>query len=173
MFVSSGRFAREIRMTPQDNIVGAGRGRTQSFMPGEMFTWKATGGSIDFAELHLGPQVGPPEHIHHAHDEAYYILEGNYRFKVGEDVADVDTGAFILIPRGTPHAWTNIGGMPGRVAVMFIPGGMAGYFDELAPLLPDLMSGLGDMGKVDPLVLASADKIMARYQYELVGPPLQ
>ena len=121
----------------QGRIVGSGQGRTQSFMPGETFTWKATGGPIDFAELALGPQVGPPEHIHHAHDEAYYVLDGTYRFKVGGEVADVATGAFIPIPRGLPHAWINIGGAPGRVVVMFTPSGMSGYFEELAPLLPD------------------------------------
>ena len=49
---------------------------------------------------------------------------------------------------------------------------MAGYFRELEPLLPDLMVGIADMSKVDPTVLAQAETIMQRYQYELVGPPL-
>lgn len=156
-------------------IVSPGEGSRQPFMPGEVFTWKtpaADGAAMDFGELSLGPDVRVPEHIHHGHDEAYYILEGAYRFKVGDELAEARTGTFVFIPRGTPHAWANIGAQPGRVAVMFAPGGMVGYFRELEPLLPDLMIGIPDMSKVDPDVLAKAQDIMQRYQYELVGPPL-
>jgi quercetin dioxygenase-like cupin family protein len=157
-------------------IVAPGDGTSQAFMPGELFIWKTTGpsngGAIDFGELALEPEVRVPEHIHHAHDEAYYILDGRYRFKVGDEVAEAIAGAFVFIPRGTPHAWSNIGGAAGRVAVIFTPGSMAGYFHELEPLIPDLMVGIPDMSKVDPAVLAQAQMIMNRYQYELVGPPL-
>jgi len=159
-------------MGPHDRIVPPGEGRSQPFMPGELFTWKTTGGAMDFGELSLAPQVGPPEHIHHGHDEAYYILEGSYRFKVGDEQAEALAGTFVFIPRGTPHAWANAGEGAGRMAVIFTPGGMAGYFEELEPLLPELMIGIADMTKVDPAVLAKAEAIMRRYQYELVGPPL-
>lgn len=156
-------------------IVGPEDGTSQEFMPGELFIWKRRGSAnaeMDFAELKLEPGVMVPEHIHHANDEAYYVLEGNYRFKVGEQLGEAGVGTFVFIPRGTPHAWSSIGEQPGRVAVMFTPGGMAGYFDELRPLLPDLMAGMADMTKVDPAVLRQAEEIMTRYQYELVGPPL-
>ena len=49
---------------------------------------------------------------------------------------------------------------------------MSGYFRELEPLIPDLMVGIADMSKVDPAVLAQAETIRSRYQYEIVGPPL-
>ena len=49
---------------------------------------------------------------------------------------------------------------------------MSGYFRELEPLIPDLMVGIAEMSKVDPVVLAQAGNIMSRYQYEIVGPPL-
>lgn len=159
-------------MESQDRIVPPGKGRAQRFMPGELFTWKTTGGTMDFGELSLAPSVGPPEHIHHGHDEAYYILEGTYRFKVGGELAEASEGTFVFIPRGTPHAWANVGEKTGRVTVIFTPGGMASYFEELEPLLPELMAGLGDLTKVDPAVLAKAEAIMQRYEYELVGPPL-
>jgi len=127
-------------------------------MPGELFTWKTTGaangGAMDFAELDLDAGVRVPEHIHHAHDELYYILEGSYRFKVGDDTGEATAGTFVFIPRGTPHAWSNTGSAPGRVVLAFTPGGMSDYFRELEPLIPDLMVGIADMSKVDPAVLA-------------------
>jgi quercetin dioxygenase-like cupin family protein len=164
-------------MGSSSRIVKPGQGSLQPFMPGETFTWKtsasANGAALDFGELSLAPDVRVPEHIHHGHDEAYYILDGTYRFKVGDELGEAPAGTFVFIPRGTPHAWANIGGQPGRVAVIFTPGGMVGYFEELEPLLPELMVGIPDMSKVDPEVLAKAQDIMKRYQYELVGPPLE
>lgn len=157
-------------------IMGPGEGQRQPFMPGELFVWKSTGpangGAMDFGELHLDAGVRVPEHVHHGNDEAYYILEGTYRFKVGEQLADVGPGTFVRIPKGTPHAWANVGSGPGRVVLVFTPGGAAGYFEELEPLIPDMMVGIADVSKVDPDVMAKVEAVFARYQYEIVGPPL-
>ncbi|MDQ6641789.1 MAG: cupin domain-containing protein [Actinomycetota bacterium] len=120
----------------------------------------------------MTPDVGAPEHIHHANDEAYYILDGTYRFKIADTISEAAAGAFVFIPRGTPHAWTNIGDQPGRVTMMFTPGGMDGYFRELEPLLPELMAAMPDLSRVDPDLPPKAEDIMRRYGYELVGPPL-
>lgn len=157
-------------------IVPAGGGRQRSFMPGELFTWKTTsvenGAGFDFGELSLQPGVRVPEHIHNANDEAYYILNGTYRFKVGDEIADVSTGSFVLIPKGTAHAWVHTGSEPGLVLLTFCPGGMAGYFDELAPLVPDMMIGMADSSKMDPDVLGTFEAVANRYGYEITGPPL-
>ena len=162
-------------MDIRPRLVGPGQGTAQPFQPGEDFTWKITGatsgGAIDFGELAVAPDVAVPRHIHHEHDESYYILDGTFRFEVGDDVADMPPGAFVFIPRGTPHAWSNASGGAGRVAVIFTPGGMSGYFEELAPYLPELMAGLPDMRTVDPSTLDQATNIMRRYHYELVEPP--
>lgn len=160
----------------EQRIVSQGEGRVQPFMPGERFTWKTTGpangGAIDFAELDLDPDVKVPEHIHHAHDELYYVLEGDYRFKVGDEIGDASRGTVVFIPRGTPHAWSNVGSTRGQVAVVFTPGGMSGFFRELEPLIPQMMVGIADMSKVDPAVLAEVEAIFERYRYQIVGPPL-
>jgi quercetin dioxygenase-like cupin family protein len=162
-------------MEIQPRLVRPGEGTAQRFQPGEDFTWKITaatsGGAMDFGELSVAPDVAVPRHIHREHDEAYYILDGTFRFEVGDEVADAPPGAFVFIPRGTPHAWSKPGGGVGRVAVIFTPGGMSGYFEELAPYLPELMAGLPDMRTVDPATIERATAIMQRYHYELVGPP--
>lgn len=160
----------------QQHILAPGEGTPTALMPGEHFTWKATGagtaGALDVAELVLAPQVETPEHIHHRHDEVYYILEGTFRFKIGDVLAEGTAGSFIFIPRGTPHAWKNSGTGRGRALLVFTPGGMDGYFTELQPFLPALMPGIADLSQVDPAVLTEAERLMQRYGYELVGPPL-
>jgi quercetin dioxygenase-like cupin family protein len=149
-----------------------GEGEKASFMPGETFIWKVNNTAMDFAELVMEPRVKTPQHIHHAHDETYYVLGGSFRFwMAGREVAG-SPGSFVFIPRGTPHTWVNDGTTPGRVILLLTPGGMRGYFDELRPLLPELMPGMDDPLRIDPGVMAKAQEIMHRYQYELVGPPL-
>jgi quercetin dioxygenase-like cupin family protein len=163
-------------MVQPRRIVSPGEGVTLPFMPRELLIWKATGettgGALDCCELRLDPQVGPPEHIHHQHDETFLVLDGSVRFKVGEERVDASVGTFVFVPRGTPHAWKNIGSEQARLLIVFTPGGMRGYFEELQPLLPALMAGITDMTKVDATVMAQADAVMQRYQYELVGPPV-
>ena len=44
-----------------------------------------TRGTLGLAEFELPPQAhdAPPAHIHHAHEEGFYILEGELEFVVG------------------------------------------------------------------------------------------
>jgi mannose-6-phosphate isomerase-like protein (cupin superfamily) len=48
-----------------------------------------------------------PMHIHHSDDEAWYVLEGALRFRMGEEVFEAPPGAAVLAPKGTPHAYGN------------------------------------------------------------------
>lgn len=158
------------------SIVPPAEGEVLEFMPGEVFTWKSTaehnGGGIDFGELTIAAGSAVPEHIHHGNDETYYILDGSFLFKVGEELAEGGPGTAIHIPRGVRHAWKNVAESPGRVTITFAPGGMTGYFKELAPLLPELMANMADMSKVAPDTMRQASEIMQRYGYEMTGPPL-
>ena len=48
-----------------------------------------------------------PLHVHHADDEAWYVLEGRLRFQIGEEILEVGPGGAVLAPKGTPHAYGN------------------------------------------------------------------
>ena len=48
-----------------------------------------------------------PLHVHHADDEAWYVLEGVLRFRIGEEVREVGARGAVLAPKGTPHAYGN------------------------------------------------------------------
>jgi quercetin dioxygenase-like cupin family protein len=97
-------------------VLGPGEGRT---MPGtDAMTLKATseqtGGSIGFLEATSSPGYGPPRHIHHSHDELFYVLEGGCLFLVGERQVGALPGTFFFIPRGTVQAAKVTGTEPGR-----------------------------------------------------------
>jgi quercetin dioxygenase-like cupin family protein len=55
---------------------------------------------------------GPPPHLHHREDEAFYVLEGQMTVTCGEQTWTATPGSFVLLPRGIPHAFTVAA--PGR-----------------------------------------------------------
>ncbi len=93
-----------------------------------------TGGRVEVYELgvpdeRLGIGSGPPPHVHRMHEEAFYVLEGEFSFQLDSVGQTAPQGTLIVVPRGTTHHFT---GAPGsRLLVFAIPGGLAGFFEEL------------------------------------------
>jgi len=66
-----------------------------------------------------GTPAGPPRliaplHLHRKDDEAWYILEGTLRVRVGNEEVEVRAGSGVLVPRGTPHTYWNPSPEPAR-----------------------------------------------------------
>jgi quercetin 2,3-dioxygenase len=53
-------------------------------------------------------RVGPSFHVHYHQDEFFYVVEGKYRFKVGEETMEVQKGDTIFLPRNIPHGWIQL-----------------------------------------------------------------
>ena len=86
-----------------------------------------TNGAFEILE-YAGP-ASPPPHIHRQREEAFYVLEGSFRFVLSQEMIEAGPGAFIFIPRGTRHGFTI---SPGARALLFIaPAGLEGFFQEL------------------------------------------
>jgi quercetin dioxygenase-like cupin family protein len=47
----------------------------------------------------------PPLHIHRNEDEIFYILQGEFRFQLGEAQQIAGTGATLLVPKGVRHTY--------------------------------------------------------------------
>jgi quercetin dioxygenase-like cupin family protein len=124
--------------TPRPFAVAPGEGPTIQGPAGGPLTFKArgeqTGGRLTAAENVIAPGDGPPLHTHDAEDEFWWVIEGRLRFKLGDEIAETETGSFVFVPRGTPHAFQNAGDAPARLLVMFTPSGMERFFDEFAAL---------------------------------------
>jgi mannose-6-phosphate isomerase-like protein (cupin superfamily) len=74
--------------------------------------WTLGGASSD------DPQWMAPLHIHNDDDEAWYVLEGRLRVRVGDEDHDVPAGGAVLGPRGVPHTFCNPGPEPARIIVV-------------------------------------------------------
>ncbi len=63
-----------------------------------------------------------PLHVHHADDEAWYVLEGALRFRIGDEVCEAGAGSAVFAPKGTPHAYGNARrGEPARYLLVVTP----------------------------------------------------
>ena len=114
-------------------------GEQLRFLGGSTMRLKVDGaahGAVAFYEYVSEPGVtGPPQHVHHAHDETFYVVDGTYEFTMGADRALMPRGSFVFVPRGTPHTFRNAGGRPGCIVGTFNPARFANYFRELAAII--------------------------------------
>src|SRR5437867_12503694 len=77
---------------------------------GGRLTLKVTEGDADrrfsLVEALAFRSTEPPLHIHHHEDEAWYILDGQMTFYVGDEVLEAMAGTFVYAPSGLAHSFT-------------------------------------------------------------------
>ena len=79
-----------------------------------------------------------PLHVHHADDEAWYVLEGVLQFRVGDERFEAGPGSAVLVPKGTPHAYGNAR-----------RGQFARYLLVMTPKIRALIQALHEPGAAD------------------------
>ena len=119
-----------------------------------------TGGAYAVQQQATGPGGGPPLHRHSREDEGFFVLAGEYEFRVGEQTFRAAPGTFVFGPRGIPHTFKCLGPNPGKIQVIISPPGFEAFFEELDVLA---RRGPPDMGQVVALA--------ANYGVEILGPP--
>jgi mannose-6-phosphate isomerase-like protein (cupin superfamily) len=62
-----------------------------------------------------------PLHVHHADDEAWYVLDGVLRFRLGDEELEAPAGKAVMARRGTPHAYGNARRAPARYLLVMAP----------------------------------------------------
>jgi mannose-6-phosphate isomerase-like protein (cupin superfamily) len=62
-----------------------------------------------------------PLHVHHADDEAWYVLEGVLGFRLGEQEVEARAGTAVFVPRGVPHTYWNARQAPARYLLIMTP----------------------------------------------------
>jgi mannose-6-phosphate isomerase-like protein (cupin superfamily) len=97
--------------------------------------------------------TGSTVHIHHNEDEHFLVLEGTAHLALGDSRVDLPAGRTMTLPRGVPHAWSNISETPLRLIALFNPGG----FDRLCI---EMASPNG----------VDRSEIRSRFGLETVGP---
>ena len=117
-------------------VLSAGEGRVIYFR-GTKMTVKVSGeasdGAYSLIEMLHPPDVGPALHRHPTSAEAFYVLDGGYTIRCGEDVYAANTGDVVCIPKGMPHNYQS--GANGGKVLILSPAGLEKYFAGVAGML--------------------------------------
>ena len=70
---------------------------------------RATDGAMSVFEGIVPANDGPPMHIHDREDEMFYVLSGQFQFWCGDESFTGGPGTNVVLPRGVPHTFKNIG----------------------------------------------------------------
>ena len=120
---------------------------------------KDTNNQLGIFEYTGYEKSGPPLHLHFSQDEIFQVLEGSYRFMVGEEQMQLDAGETIFLPRNIPHTWIQLTDK-GKLTYMVHPAGtMEEFFREMSA-----STSLPTQEK--------AQKIHMTHGMKIVGPPL-
>ena len=125
-----------------------------------------TGGALGVVEGTFYQGFGPPLHVHSREDEAFYMLEGEIRFRQGDEEFVAGPGTWVWGPRGVPHAF-KVESQSARALVFVTPGGFERMFEEGG--VPATESGRPPEDGYDP---EAATAISSRFGFEVVGPQL-
>lgn len=150
--------------------VGPGEGRAVWVMGGQLLTFKVTaeqtGGAYSLFEDTVQPQYGSPPHIHHREDESFYVVEGEFEFSRDGETIRAGAGSLVYVPRGSLHAFKNVGRERGRLLLSQTPGGLhERFFEEVGEEATD---------RTTPPVVAEPPDLVAvaaKYGTEMTVPP--
>jgi quercetin dioxygenase-like cupin family protein len=82
-----------------------------------------TAGQMTIVEVTEPPGAEAPLHVHRRDDEAFWVLQGDVTFEVGETTIEASAGDYVFGPRGIPHRFT-VGDQGCRMLFLLVPGGI-------------------------------------------------
>jgi len=125
-----------------------------------------TGGALGLVETELYRGFGPPLHVHRREDEAFYVIEGEVRFRLAEEEFVGGPGTWVWGPRGVPHTF-KVESEAARALILVTPGGFEAMFEVGG--VPVSESPEPPVQEYDP---AHTVAISAQFGFEVVGPQL-
>ena len=160
----------ENRMDRTNVHLSRGEG-TSWWLATDLHTFKAvsesTNGAFSLSEVTVRPEFGPPPHIHHREDEAFYVLEGQFEFWYNDRTFSAGVGSFVYLPKGRLHMHRAAGGAPARALVLHTPAGLERFIAEAGKAATDRSAPPA------PPQLPELERIVAIAQkYGIEVPPL-
>ena len=125
------------------------------------------GGVASAVEIWEHQGSGPPRHVHAAHDEIWYVLEGRFRFSLGDSDFEAGPGDVVVGPRGVPHTF-RAETADARLLDIHAPGGFERFFVHAGrpatSLVPPQPERVADPGRLRATI--------EEFGAAVVGPPL-
>ncbi len=135
-----------------------------------LLTWKAvgkdTGGEWEIVEQLCPRGFAPPIHSHNREAEAFYVLDGELTFVLGEEMVPASPGSFLYVPGGTKHSFV-VESPVARFLALCIPANLEAFIDELGE--PAKVRALPPQPL--PLDIQRFDAAAKKYGQQTWGPP--
>jgi mannose-6-phosphate isomerase-like protein (cupin superfamily) len=122
---------------------------------------KDTDGDIFVFESTRMKEGGPSFHLHFEQDEFWYVIHGEFLFKVGEETFTAKAGDTVFGPRQVPHAFAKLGAGEGRLLMFFQPAGK----------MEDMFRKISE-GLTKNMTEEQQDKFREEHGIKRIGPPL-
>lgn len=94
-------------------------------------TADSTAGALT-AIVEVPPLLDTPAHVHANEDELFVAIEGEHVITRGQEEITIGPGEAVFAPRGVPHSQRRVVAGEGRIMFVCTPGGLEGFFRELA-----------------------------------------
>ena len=113
-------------------------------------------GRISLMDNRVGAEVGGPPLHHHDFDEAFYVLDGELTFQLGDERIVRRRGELAFARRGVHHTFANLSGAEARQLIVCTPAGFERYFQRIAAQIagvdppPEALEPWPDVTKVGP-----------------------
>ena len=127
----------------QVTVVRPERGQTVR-VAGDVYRFLGAGAGTDGSyvlwETEVPPGGGPPPHMHAREEEGFYVLEGEIDFTAEGTTLRAGPGAYLNMPKTTPHSFRNNTDRPARMLVLCAPAGIEHFFMEADGKPPEALA---------------------------------
>jgi quercetin 2,3-dioxygenase len=79
-------------------------------------------------------KIGPSYHLHLHQDEWFHVVEGKYRFVVGEETMELNARDTIFLPRKIAHSWIQLTDRGGLIYTVTPASTLEDFFKEMNEL---------------------------------------
>ena len=113
-------------------------------------------GLVELRDVPAGDM--PPLHVHHDHDEGFYVLSGSITLYLPDDQrVSLLPGDYFLAPRGVPHTYRVADDSPASILANSIPSAFENF-----------VAAVGALDEQDP---QSVNAVAAEHGIDILGPP--
>lgn len=118
-------------------LLTAGEGGSVSLRATEV-VFKVRGdnaGGASCLEFIAAPGFATGLHVHSKLEETFYVLDGEFELRAGEEVRRALPGSVMFVPPGVPHGFSNPTDARAKLLLVMSPADFDRYFVELANIL--------------------------------------
>ena len=96
-------------------------------------TGEQSSGRLGFERFMVPPStLGARPHLHHGHEETFYVLRGRLTVATGDGEVELDPGDLVHAPRGSVHGFRNASPTTAVLALcVYTPPGYEQYFRDV------------------------------------------